>query len=403
MLYFLQRLMVNSIDFNPPPTRRANRSSSRGRARRFTSTIKFVMLALSLTCSIAGLAEDLEQSLHKLLDEERVKHDMPGLRGAVRLEDGSTIAAATGLADREAGTLLDSEVGMPGGSTGKTFVASLTMMLVEDGTLSLDDHVSKWLGGENWFHRLPNSETMKVRHLLSHTAGLDDYPNTRKYWVWSVWRALVRGGIKFTSQELIEFVTNRKPFFPVGEGFAYSDSGYLVLGKLLEASTGQSYYEMLNNRILEPLALHQVRPADVSALPNITPGYMRGARNLRKDGTMKIDPTGEWTGGGLVTNPLMLVQFYADLVNGRVVKPESFDLMTSSGWKNPNTPNVHYGFGMFVRDAGSIIEHGGMFPGYRTHVRHYIEPGVTISIQTNRDGPINMEAIVDRVAELVVQ
>lgn len=341
----------------------------------------------------------MEQALREVLEDELQNNEMPGLRGAVRLATGEVIAVSTGLADREANVPLDNTVGMPGGSTGKTFVAALAMLLVEDGSLALDDQVSGYLGEEDWFPRLPNHETMEVRHLLSHSAGLDDYPNTRTLWILSAWRAIRRGGIKFSTEELIRFVTNRDPFFAVGEGFAYSDSGYLVLGKLLEASTGQAYYDMLTDRILKPLNLHEIRPANVSVLPDITPGYMRGARNLRKDGTMKIDPTGEWTGGGLVTNPTMLVRFYAALANGEVVTPESFKTMVTSGWKNPDTPDVHYGFGMFVRDGGAIVEHGGLFPGYRTHVRHYVQPNLTISIQSNRDGPINMEGIVDRIAD----
>ena len=74
-----------------------------------------------------------------------------------------------------------------------------------------------------------------------------------------------------------------------------------------------------------------------SILPNITPGYNRGARNLKKDGRMKFDPTSEWTGGGLITNPTMLVQFFAALIEGRIVEPESFAQMLDAGWRNPVT------------------------------------------------------------------
>ena len=366
--------------------------------------LKLALLATSLIHASMGTAAiNTNESFQVLLEEARVNNEMPGLRGAIRFSNGSLIIASTGLADVEAEIPLDNEVGMPGGSTGKTFVAALTMLLVEDGILSLDDHASKWLSDEPWFSRLPNHESIRVSHLLSHSAGLDDYPNTRKYWVWSVWRAIRRGGITFSHEELIEFVTDRDPFFAVGEGFAYSDSGYLVLGKLLESATDDTYYNMVDERILEPQALDQVRPANVPVLENVTPGYMRGARNLREDGTMKISPTSEWTGGGLVTNPTMLVKFYAALANGDVVSADSYKLMTSSGWQNPETPDVHYGFGLFVHDDGAMVEHGGMFPGYRTHVRHYSEPGITISIQTNRDGPISMESIVDRIANEVIE
>ena len=340
-------------------------------------------------------------TLATLLERVRVANEMPSLRAAVLNAEGQIVRASVGSADVEANIPLDDEIGMPGGSTGKTFAAALTMLLVEDGTLSLDDPASKWLSDREWFHELPNKDEMLVRHLLSHSAGLKDYPNMNRYWVWSIWRAIRRGGIKFSREELIEFVTYQDPLFPVGEGFAYTDSGYIVLGMIIEAATGQRYYDLVDERILQPLGLDQVMPQDRSVLPNIVPGYMRGARNLREDGTMKIDPSNEWTGGGFVVNPTMLVHYYSALANGQVVSPESFELMKSAGWRNPESPEWHYGYGLFVSKRGTVVEHGGLWPGYRSHVRHYLNDGITIAVQTNRDGPINMEDIVDQLKDLV--
>ena len=354
-----------------------NRRTRLDLVRRYFPLFASLTLLVSVSLSAAEVEAIDEELLTGILTESLEEMNAPGLRAAVRFADGRIVRAAVGLADREAGTPLDNSVGMPGGSTGKTFVAALTLMLVEDGVLSLDDPVSKWLGDERWFRRLANSETMKVRHLLSHSAGVRDYPEMRRYWTWSIWRAIMRGGIKFTPRELIGFVLNKKPLFPVGEGYAYTDVGYLVLGKVIESATERTYYDLVQERILDPLKLDEVRPQNASVLTDVTPGYMRGARNLRKDGTMKIDPSSEWTGGGLVTNPTMLVRFYSALANGEVVKPETFNLMKDSGWRNPNTPEGHYGFGLFVSDGGQTIEHGGMWPGYRTHVHHSLNSGIT--------------------------
>ena len=250
---------------------------------------------------------------------------------------------------------------MPGGSTGKTFAAVVTMLLVEDGVLSLDDPASKWLDGERWFRRLPNDDEILVRHLLSHSSGLGDYPYTMRYRMGSVVRAIRHGGIRFTPEELIGMI-DRKSLYPVGRGYAYTDAGYLVLGRLIEAATGRTYYDLVRERILEPQGLDQIGLQDRSVLANITPGYMMGARNLRKNGTMKIDPSSEWTGGGLTTNPTMLVEFYGALTEGRIVKPESLALMLESGWRNPAEPDWHYGFGLFVYDDGETFGHGGLWP-----------------------------------------
>ena len=116
---------------------------------------KCLSIALLACCPSAWALDQAE--LAALLEEARVEMRMPGLRAAVRFPDGRIVRAATGLADREANVALDDTIRMPGGSTGKTFVAALTMLLVEDGVLSLDDPASKWVGGERWYKRLPNA------------------------------------------------------------------------------------------------------------------------------------------------------------------------------------------------------------------------------------------------------
>ena len=352
----------------------------------------------TIACSEAS-GMDLE-ALTGLLREARNELDMPGLRAAVRLVDGRVVRAAVGLADVEASMPLNGTMPMPGGSTGKSFVAALTMLLVEDGALSLDDRAAKWLGKTSWYSRLPNADTIRLCHLLAHTSGIADYPEAARYQIAMIWRALFKGGIRFDPEELIGYVLDRKPPFPAGDGYHYTDVGYLVLGRLIESATGRGYFDLLKERILIPQNLDEVVIADRSIIPNVATGYSRGARNLKKDGRMKFDPTSEWTGGGLATNPTMLVQFFAALAEGHIVKPDSLSLMLNAGWRNPEDPGSRYGFGLFVFDNGKSFGNAGMWPGYRTHVTHYVTTGITVAVQTNRDGPIDMGAIVERIARL---
>lgn len=371
----------------------ANRPSSLRRALQ-----AWILVVAAVGCAPA-LGMD-EAALSALLEEARAEKKMPGLRAAVQLADGRLVRAAVGLGNVEAGIPLDNEIGMPGGSTGKTFVAALTMLLVEDGTLSLDDPASKWLGERAWFAKLPNADEIRVRHLLSHSAGIGDYPGRVGFILSMIGRVLRHGSAYFEPEELIGFALDRKPLFAPGEGYRYTDIGYLVLGRLIEAASGGSYYELLDERILTPLELDQVEPAVQSALPNITPGYTGGASNLKKDGRMKFDPRSEWTGGGLTTNPTMLVRFYAALASGRVVSEESLALMLASGYRDPAGPESHYGFGVFVHDPSRSFGHGGLWPGYRSHVVHFLDSGLTVAVQTNRDGSVDLESIVARIARL---
>lgn len=357
-------------------------------------------LVLTVAISCEPLLGMDHTALSTFLEETRAERKMPGLRAAVRFSDGRLLRGAVGLGDVEAGVPLDDEIGMPGGSTGKTFVAALTLLLVEDGTLSLDDPASKWLGDRPWFDRLPNSEEIRVRHLLSHSAGIADYPGRPRFLFAMVRRVLRHGSAYFEPEELIGFALDRRPLFRPGEGYRYSDIGYLVLGRLIEAASGRSYYELLDERILTPLELEHVTPAVESVLPNIATGYSGGGRSLKKDGRMKLDPRSEWTGGGLTTTPTMLVEFYSALAEGRVVTEDSLALMLESGYRGGDDPEWRYGLGVFVHGPSRSFGHGGLWSGYRSHVAHFLDSGLTVAVQTNRDGRVDLPSIVLRIARL---
>lgn len=364
-------------------------------------SIPFLGCFLIACMVLSPAAHAIDQSdLTALLEDARSEMKMPGLRAAVHLADGRIIRSAVGLSDVEAKIPLDDTIGMPGGSTGKTFVAALCMLLVEDGTLSLDDPASKWLADAPWFSDLPNADEIRVRHLLSHSAGIKDYIGTMRFHLAMIGRVVRNGSAYFSPEELIGYVLNRKPLFPAGQGYHYTDAGYLVLGRIIESATGRNFYELLIERILKPQNLDHVRPADQSVLPGISPGYIGGGRNLKKDGRMKFDPSSEWTGGGLITNPTMLVRFYSSLASGQIVKPESFTRMLEGGWRDPQEPGFHYGYGMFVYADGETFGHAGLWPGYRTRVAHHLPTGATIAVQTNRDGRVDLEGLIKRIASL---
>ncbi|MDP7631958.1 MAG: serine hydrolase domain-containing protein [Candidatus Latescibacteria bacterium] len=156
----------------------------------------------------------------------------------------------------------------------------------------------------------------------------------------------------------------------------------------------------MQERVLGPLKLSDVRPADRSIIPRIATGYHRGGPNLRDDGRMKFDPSSEWTGGGLVTTPTMLVRFYAALAEGRVPQPESFRQMLEGGWRDPGATS-HYDLGVFVDGGRNAFGHGGMWPGYRTDVTHFLDRGITVAVQTNTDQSIDTEYLMDRIAALM--
>ncbi len=345
--------------------------------------------------------------LKNTLEVLRGELNLPSLRAAILDEDG-LVAAATGLADVDNGVPMTNDVSMPGGSTGKSFVAATAMLLVEDGVLALSDPVSRYLAGEAWLDDLPGAPGLTVSQLLSHSTGMIDHVNDMDFVLSAAWRRLRGRELLYTPQELISMVTDDGLQFTPGEGYNYTDTGYLVLGLVIEAASDTSYYELLTRRILEPNGLG-ARPAIAPDMPNVAQGYVAGNLLMTaagmsgatiEDGIMKLHPLTEWTGGGLMTTPTVLAQFYHQLANGQIVEPETFQQMIEAGYKDPEQTG-HYGYGLYINDR--VIGHGGWFPGYRTGARHFMDDNLTIAFQTNTDEEFDQGLIMRRLYELVTE
>ena len=347
------------------------------------------------------------ERLQHVLETLRTDLQLPSLRAAIRNAHGA-VDAACGLADIENGIALDTSIGMPGGSTGKSFVAATTMLLVEYEVLDLDDPISLYVAEQRWFKALPDANKITVRHLLSHTSGMTDHVADIDFGLSVLWRRLTGGLMRYQPAELIDMVVDDGLLFEPGTGYNYTDSGYLALGQVIESAMSMRYYEMLDEMILEP---HQLaaRPQISAHMENVSVGYVDSSllmsiagwsgRNM-EDGVMVLDPSTEWTGGGLVTTPAVLAAFYHKLSNGEIVSPESYQLMIQAGHRDPQQPS-HYGLGLFVSE--SSIGHGGWFPGYRTDARHFPWENLTIAVQTNTDAEFPMSQITKALYELVME
>jgi D-alanyl-D-alanine carboxypeptidase len=354
----------------------------------------------------AALA-DLQVRFQAGLDELCKKYQLPGVTAAYALPDGTVETFASGLADKESGAAMTPSTRMLAGSVGKTFVAATVVALAQDGKLSLDDKVEKWLGHEPWFADLPNGPEITVRHLLMHRSGLADHVNNLQFALAVRQKIAAEGAdpdFYFQPQELVAFVLKRKPLFPPGQGYAYTDTGYILLGLVIERAGGGPYYEQLQKRLLGPLRLGLTEPANKRDLANLAAGYLAAKNPLGLppktlvDGQLRFNPANEWTGGGLVSNPGDLVRWAKALYEGRALARPYVDELVAIDPADKDKP-LAYGLGVFVsQDAmGTSYGHGGWFPGYLTYVAYYPAERVAVSAQVNTD--VN-EALLGDVKQL---
>jgi CubicO group peptidase (beta-lactamase class C family) len=237
----------------------------------------FLMVAGVMGClaAVAPAAArdgtDLSAGLAATLEDFHARHGFPGFTAAVALPDGTLVAAATGLADVEFGRRMTPETPMLAASIGKTFVAATVLALESEGRLSQGDRLAHHLGDRPWFSGLPNADSITIGHLLRHRAGLPDHVHLPAFQ--TAWAHIAAGEAMFSPEELVGFVAGQEPLFEAGSGWAYSDTGYILLGLVIEAVTGRAYHEIVRERFLGPLALTGTFPSDRRDLPGLAVGY----------------------------------------------------------------------------------------------------------------------------------
>lgn len=356
------------------------------------ATIVFSLVAVSL--SALGLERRQHasqrsikirrQSVRRVLEDFRTESGFPGAVTGVYYAGGTSFAVAVGYSDREAKTPMKETDLMHGGSVGKTFFAALALQLVAEGHPSFDDKISRYLGKEPWFAGLPNANTITVRMLLNHTSGLAPFGDT------FMQDLVASPGKERTPLEAVKSISGAKPLNAAGAAFSYSDINYQLLAFVVEHITGRPAYDDIRRRILKPLGLTRIVPADRPKIPGLIPGYA-GAKNpfggdkMLVNGSLALDPRFEWGGGGFVTNPRDLARWIAYFCEGRAFSPKILPDVLTTVEAEELGKGARSGLGVEVEQTslGEAYGHGGYFPGYFTQVRWYPRERIAVALQIN--------------------
>jgi len=329
-------------------------------------------LAPAKKITAAEAVAELAKSMDKLVAADLFS-------GTVLLaKDGHPLyAKACGLASKsfDVPNRLDTKFNL--GSMNKMFTAVAGAQLVERGMLSYDDPVGTYLGPD-WVTP-ETAKKVKVCHLLSHTSGLGSYFN-EKFQQSS--RLLFRNVDDFKT-----LAADDKPVFEPGTKWQYSNTGFLLLGAIIEKVTGRSYFDYVRENIFQPAGMINTDSYEMDRpTPNLAVGYEKvfgpdgkpGFRNNIFDHVVKGGPAG----GGFSTVEDLL-RFDIALRSNNLLKKETRELLMSA---KPELKSPEYGYGFGLSEdpqLGRIVGHSGGFTGINSSLDMYLDSGFTVIVMSN--------------------
>lgn len=256
------------------------------------------------------------------------------------------------------------------GSIGKTFTAVSIMQLVEAGKLQLTDPLGKFLQD----FPFPEKDTITIHHMLTHSSGLGDYLEHKDY---SRRMATLR-----KIEDALPLVYDQKPEFPAGERFQYSNSGFLVLGAIIEKVSGLPYPEYIQEYIFQPLRMKESCIAfEEEILPNRSIGYTKNWDETYTANVLSIPPA--CSAGGLRTTVRDLLKFDQALYGSTLLSEESKTKMFSPSRLRPT-----YAYGWEVKEyhGNRFVGHSGGAGGVEAFFYRFIDSGYTLITLSNYDG-----------------
>jgi CubicO group peptidase (beta-lactamase class C family) len=258
------------------------------------------------------------------------------------------------------------------GSISKQFTAAAILMLQEEGKLSLDDAVGKYIPG------LTEGNKVTIRQILSHTSGYQDY--------WPEDYVMTPMLKPESAQQIIDAWAKKPLDFEPGTQWQYSNTNFVIAGRIVETITGAPLMDMLVTRIFRPLGMKSVWNSDEAKLTSVdASAYYRHAlgplRVAPKEGRGWMFAAGE-----LAMTAHDLALWDESLIAETILKPESYKQMFTEV-KLKDGKGTHYGLGVEVRDRDGhrSIEHGGEVSGFVSDNEVLVDDGVAVVVLTNQD------------------
>ncbi len=346
--------------------------------------ISFFAAAFVLCAFSSSRADEVDDYVERHLHQLHI----PGISLAVVADSQIIKAKGYGIANVESNVPATKDTVFEIGSMTKQFTATAIMMLIEEGKVSLDDKITKYFPAapETW-------NRITIKHLLSHTSGIQNHVAVPDFL--NVFQTNLEFQPSLKRDELIKLFFKLPLEFQPGETWAYDNTGYYLLGLVIEQASGRTYWQFLDERIFKPLGMTATRNTDPRPIvPNRASGYEWV--NSAFENRPVLTPFVAFSAGALLSTVEDMARWDAALYTEKLLKRSSLDLMwTPFKAKDGAAAPYSYGFGWFINShhGHRIIQHSGGTPGFSSAIYRFVDDKLTVIILTN-----HADRIVDQLA-----
>jgi CubicO group peptidase (beta-lactamase class C family) len=324
-------------------------------------------LFLTLTLFFSSFSQESVQ-FDSLLINKFIDQVLPGYSVLIGNYDSIIYETQYGYADLKNKTKITSNTKFRIGSITKQFTAIAILKLVEAGKLELNTPA------QNYVDFLPKKIT--IAHLLWHTSGLISYFDDEDIADSSYTR-------NYTSKELVDLLSGKKTISKPDINFHYSNSGYHILGYIIEQISGQTYSEFLTSEIFKPLNMFDTEcEFAISDIKNLGIGYEYSDSNLIIPGYYTMD--WPYSAGNIVSTPTDLLKWNNALFQGEIISDSLLEVAHTAHILKKGD-STHYAFGWEIRQVQSekIIRHSGYLEGYLSILMFFPKYNITVVVLNN--------------------
>jgi CubicO group peptidase (beta-lactamase class C family) len=350
----------------------SHRSHPRACAQRALFSL-FVLVFLIVPAARAAVSDaDLARSVDELFSRTYPASG-PGAAVLIKKDGQVLLRKGYGMANVELGVPIEPDMVFELASVTKQLTAAAILMLQESGKLSVEDDITRYLPDYP-----THGQKITIHHLLTHTSGIPNFTALPEWWP--------RRREDLTVQQIIDLVKDKPLNFNPGEKLSYSNSGYILLGAIIEKASEKSYEDFIEQEIFAPLGMKRSR---YNHQNEMVPGRVAGYE-LGEDGYQVaefISRTQGYAAGGLMSTVDDMALWAEALTSEKLLRRSSLERMTTPAKLSSGEPTpAGYGLGIMDEDGIRILEHDGGIPGFNTNILIIPDRRLQVIVLSNFSG-----------------